>query len=121
MHRVLSSTHKLQTAEQNRGCHFALRWHSDFYLRALQFHSSSHIPDEKGVGDKKFNSIHQMFSTGGHGQLGMRLYMYLASLRRRGRRKSTWYTLFAHAHNYSKGHVAELGACTNMKTNGSHE
>ena len=80
MHRILSSAHKLQTAEQNQGCHFALRWHSYFNLCVLRFHCSSHIPDEKCVGDKKFNSNHQMFSTGGRGQLGMRLYMYLASL-----------------------------------------
>ena len=35
-------------------------------------------------------------------------------MRRRGRRKSAWFTLFTHVHvlNYSKGHVAELGACT---------
>ena len=24
--------------------------------------------------------------------------------------KSAWYTLFAHAHNYSKGHVVEVGS-----------
>ena len=30
-------------------------------------------------------------------------------------------TLFAHAHNYSKSHVVELGACTNMTINGSRE
>jgi len=29
--------------------------------------------------------------------------------------------MFVHAHNYSKGHVAELGVCTNMMINGSHE
>ena len=38
-----------------------------------------------------------------------------------GRRKSAWYILFAHACNYSKGHVVELGACTNMTINGSRE
>ena len=35
---------------------------------------------------------------------------------RGGGRKSAWYTLFVHPHNYNKGHVAELGACTNMTT-----
>ena len=39
---------------------------------------------------------------------------------RRGR-KSTWYTLFAHVRNYSKGHVAELGVCNNMTIDGSRE
>ena len=38
-----------------------------------------------------------------------------------GERESAWYTLFAHAHNYSKSHVVELGACTNMTINGSYE
>ena len=38
-----------------------------------------------------------------------------------GRRKSAWYTLFAHSRNYSKGCVAELGVCTNMTINGSCE
>jgi len=40
-----------------------------------------------------------------------------SQVQRRGRRKSTWYTLFAHARIYSKGHMAELGACTNMTLN----
>ena len=37
------------------------------------------------------------------------------------RTKSAWYTLFAHVRNYSKGHMAELGVCTNMTINGSRE
>ena len=42
---------------------------------------------------------------------------------RRGgeRERAPGYTLFAHTHNYSDGHMAELGACTNMTTNGSCE
>ena len=35
--------------------------------------------------------------------------------------ESAWYTLFAHARNYSKSHMVELGACTNMTINGSRE
>ena len=35
--------------------------------------------------------------------------------------ETTWYTLFTHARNYSKGHVVELGPCTNMTINGSRE
>ena len=38
-----------------------------------------------------------------------------------GEGESAWYTLFAHVRNYSKSHVVELGACTNMTINGSHE
>ena len=34
-----------------------------------------------------------------------------------GKGESAWYTLF----NYSKNHVVELGACTNMTINGSRE
>jgi len=37
---------------------------------------SSHIPDEKSVSDKKFESDHQMFSTGGCGRLGTKLLSY---------------------------------------------
>ena len=35
--------------------------------------------------------------------------------------ESAWYTLFAHARNYSKSHMVELGACTNITINSSHE
>ena len=38
-----------------------------------------------------------------------------------GRGKSAWCTLFAHARNYSKRHVVELGACTNVTINGLRE
>jgi len=44
----------------------------------VRFDCSSHIPDEKGVGDKKFKSDHQTFSAGGRGRLGMRLAWDLA-------------------------------------------
>ena len=45
----------------------------------------------------------------------------LVSRRGGGGRKSAWYTLFVHARNYSKDDMAELGVCTNMTINGSHE
>ena len=32
-----------------------------------------------------------------------------SQVRRRGKRKCTWYSLFAHTRIYSKGHVVELG------------
>ena len=35
--------------------------------------------------------------------------------------ESAWYTLFVHARNYSKSHMVELGACTNMMINDSCE
>ena len=35
-------------------------------------------------------------------------------------KKRLVYTV-AHARNYSKGHVVELGMCTNMTINGSHQ
>ena len=38
---------------------------------------------------------------------------------KQGKEKNYWFTLFAHVPNYSKGHVAELEACTNI--NGSRE
>ena len=39
----------------------------------------SHIPDGKGSSDKKFISNHQTFSTGGCGQLDMRLGLFTIS------------------------------------------
>ena len=39
----------------------------------------------------------------------------------RGRRiLGVWFMLFTHAPNYNQGHMAELGACTNMMIIISH-
>ena len=48
---------------------------------------------------------------------------YLASFpgAEEGEERAPGTHLFAHARNYSKGHVVELGACTNMTINGSRE
>ena len=43
------------------------------------FDCLSHIPDGKGSSDKKFISNHQTFSTGGCGQLDMRLGLFTIS------------------------------------------
>ena len=40
-----------------------LRSLANNYVDALRFHWPSHIPDGKGVSDKKCNPSHQMFST----------------------------------------------------------
>ena len=58
----------------------------------------------------------------GHGAMwlmsGSRAAFSLASFpgAEEGEEKSDWYTLFAHARNYSKGHVVEVGACTNRRS-----
>ena len=60
----------------------------------MRFDCSSHIPDEKGAGDKKFKSNHQTFSAGGYGQLGTRLVEGLVKLLLRmtsGRLLEAWH------------------------------
>ena len=44
----------------------------------------------------------------------LKAYFLLSLVPRRGGGggESAWYTLFAHAHNYSKSRVVQLGACT---------
>ena len=79
MHRVLSFEQKLQTSEWNPGGHFELWWRTTLIMRSVVSLLISHSRWERCL-VKKFQSNHQTFFAGGHGRLGMRLLVDLASL-----------------------------------------
>ena len=72
---------------------------------------------------RRFSVLECWAVAGNETTLVLRAYLSssLVPRRRGGGGESAWYTLFAHARNYSESHVVELGACTNMTINGSRE
>ena len=63
MHIVLSSAQIANLGIKLRWP-FCMSMTYNLQMGTQQFNSSSHLPDEKGVSDKKFKSNHQTFSTG---------------------------------------------------------
>ena len=80
MHRVLSSANKLQPQNKIEVAILLLNDIATFTCVLCDFIAHLTFPMRKVFSDKKFNSNHKMFSTGGRWQLNMRLDIYLASL-----------------------------------------